>query len=127
MELKKELLKKRQDIFNDVFGHVKDRLQEYTKTPEYLTFLEGVLSDFVKNFPYDHSVIYVRKQDMKLAEQLKKAYGRPCTVEEDKSMQLGGVKISNKEHGIVADESFETRLSDQHQWFYTNSKLTIDS
>ncbi|WP_040197988.1 V-type ATP synthase subunit E [Candidatus Soleaferrea massiliensis] len=126
LEYKQALLKKRQEIFDAVFDNVKKRLEEYTKTPEYETLLTKIVADFAKDYPYENSVICLREQDMAHAGAVKKAYGLSCEVRADKGMALGGVKIENKEHGIIDDESFEMRLRDQHQWFYTNSHLAID-
>ena len=126
-QYKQKLLQKRQEIFDNVFENVRKRLLQYTQTPEYVTFLVGIAEDFAKAYPYENSVICLRREDLKFADQLKTALGLACTVQEDDDMELGGIKIANQEHGVIADESFETRLSDQKQWFYTHTHLMIES
>ena len=66
-------------------------------------------------------VLCVRKEDLKYADDLKKAY----EVEEGQQIQLGGFIIENKTTNVVVDESLDSNLEAQKDWFYKTSGLMI--
>ena len=70
-------------------------------------------------------VLCVRKEDLKYADDLKKAYALPIEVEEGQQIQLGGFIIENKTTNVVVDESLDSNLEAQKDWFYKTSGLMI--
>lgn len=58
-------------------------------------------------------VLCVRKEDLKYADDLKKAYALPIEVEEGQQIQLGGFIIENKTTNVVVDESLDSNLEAQ--------------
>ncbi len=53
------------------------------------------------------------------------AYGKPCEGKCDADILLGGFRMECEEKGIVVDETFDTGIDEQKDWFYTNSGLFI--
>ena len=70
-------------------------------------------------------VLCVRKEDLKYADDLKKACALPIEVEEGQQIQLGGFIIENKTTNVVVDESLDSNLEAQKDWFYKTSGLMI--
>ena len=92
----KKLVEKREEYVNTIFTEVKNKLVEF-----------------------------VRKDDLKYADDLKKAYALPIEVEEGQQIQLGGFIIENKATNVVVDESLDSNLEGQKDWFYKTSGLMI--
>ena len=63
--------------------------------------------------------------NLKYADDLKKAYALPIEVEEGQQIQLGGFIIENKATNVVVDESLDSNLEAQKDWFYKTSGLMI--
>ena len=66
-----------------------------------------------------------REEYLKYADDLKKAYALPIEVEEGQQIQLGGFIIENKTTNVVVDESLDSNLEAQKDWFYKTSGLMI--
>lgn len=66
-----------------------------------------------------------KKRRFKICCDLKKAYALPIEVEEGQQIQLGGFIIENKTTNVVVDESLDSNLEAQKDWFYKTSGLMI--
>ncbi|MEI3293220.1 MAG: hypothetical protein V8R63_07105 [Thomasclavelia ramosa] len=71
------------------------------------------------------STLELRQADMKYADELVKAYGIALEVEVSDKITIGGFIIKNKATNVVVDESLDTALENQKDWFYKTSGLMI--
>ncbi|WP_173432288.1 hypothetical protein [Sharpea azabuensis] len=71
------------------------------------------------------AVMYVRDADLKLADQLVKAYGKQIEVKASDRIQLGGLIVEDKLSALVVNETLDEALKAQHEWFNKNSGLVI--
>ena len=60
------------------------------------------------------------------ADALRAAFGRPCEVRADASIRIGGLKASCEAKGLVADDTLDNRLQNQHGWFLEHAGLTLE-
>lgn len=123
---RRELLLRREEITGEVFSHVRQRLSDFVKGPDYAGFLEETadsLSEKCKE--KSGTVVLLRREDISLGERLKGRFGADARVEEDESIKIGGLKVMNQASGLFLDESLDSRLEDQKAWFYANSGLTV--
>ena len=58
-------------------------------------------------------------------DELVKAYGLNLEVEVSDKIKIGGFIIENKATNVVVDESLDTALENQKDWFYKTSGLMI--
>lgn len=116
--------KKRQYIELQVFSEAKKRILDFTQTEKYADSLLASAKEMAKIIDSDDAVLCVREQDMPIAEELKKAFGK-CTVEVDAENTLGGLKVVSKLKKLVVDDTYSTRLLQQKKWFSENSGLKI--
>lgn len=122
---KKEVLSHRLDLMSQVFDKARERLCGYTKTPAYEQFLTDAAKRLSSVLTADDTLLLVRKEDLPMAEQLKNAFGGKCGVESSENIAIGGVLGSSVSMGLVADETLDTKLAAQQEWFEENSGLTI--
>ena len=62
---------------------------------------------------------------MPFAAQIQEALGLSCTVEEEDSIQLGGLRVLCPEKKLEADSTLDTLLEEQKGWFEENSGLSV--
>ena len=120
-----ERLKKLVENFNTIFTEVKNKLVEFVNSSNYLEYLTSHVKAVSDEYQMTDCVLCVRKEDLKYADDLKKAYALPIEVEEGQQIQLGGFIIENKTTNVVVDESLDSNLEAQKDWFYKTSGLMI--
>ena len=127
---KKALLERRNAIENEVFQRAAAKLEEFTKTDAYKTYLRKAAIEARKVFAgcgeekMGATVIYIRDRDKKCSPLIKTAFG-DCTVKVAQDILLGGLRAENTEIGRVVDVTLDVALQQQHEWFAENSGLTI--
>ena len=127
---KKARLERRNAIENEVFQRAAAKLEEFTKTDAYKTYLRKAAIEARKVFAgcgeekMGATVIYIRDRDKKCSPLIKTAFG-DCTVKVAQDILLGGLRAENTEIGRVVDVTLDVALQQQHEWFAENSGLTI--
>ena len=127
---KKALIERRNAIENEVFQRAAAKLEEFTKTDAYKTYLRKAAIEARKGFAgcgeekMGATVIYIRDRDKKCSPLIKTAFG-DCTVKVAQDILLGGLRAENTEIGRVVDVTLDVALQQQHEWFAENSGLTI--
>lgn len=122
---RKEIFVKRQEISEKVFQKAKQKLLDYTKTAKYSDMLQKSTKEISARLNADDVVLLVKEDDMKFEKELKAAFGRNCEVKSSNEIEIGGVMGMSHKMGLLADESLDTKLSEQHEWFYENSGLCV--
>ena len=122
---RKEIFIKRKEISEKVFEKAKQKLLEYTKTDKYSKMLETSTKEISSKLNADDVVLFVKEEDMKFEKELKVAFGQSCEVKPSDEITIGGVMGLSHKLGLLADETLDTKLSEQHEWFYENSGLCV--
>ena len=69
--------------------------------------------------------MFIKEDDQKYQELIKKAFGGDCTFKIDTAIHIGGIRAYNSEMGIVADKTLDSMLEDQREWFEENSGMAV--
>ena len=64
-------------------------------------------------------------KDKKLADKIKSAFSPSCEVKSSKEIKIGGITGRSASLGLIADETLDTKLDGQREWFYQNSGLRV--
>jgi len=120
--LRTALAGRRTEIADQVFLEAEQSLRAFTEKPEYQAFLSGSAARCAALLPQGES----READIPLADALRAAFGRPCEVRADASIRIGGLKASCEAKGLVADDTLDNRLQNQHGWFLEHAGLTLE-
>ena len=59
------------------------------------------------------------------ADDIKKAFGRDCKVESSDEITIGGCRAGVAGGSTVADDTLDTRLEAQREWFLENSGMSV--
>ena len=124
IERTKKLIEKRDGYVANVFSEAKAKLVEFTTSKEYVDFMLAKAKK-VGAYHLTQSTMYVKKQDLELKDQLAKAYGSEIEIVASDSLEIGGLIVENSESKLVIDESLDTALENQKDWFAKNSGLII--
>lgn len=122
-ETNRKLMSMRKELSDRIFQEAVTKVKEFTNRDEYKDYLIKKAAELASaNFA--NVTIYVSKKDEALLPAICKAYG-DAKGEVDPEILIGGLRLECLEKGIVVDETFDTGIDEQSEWFYTNSGLFI--
>ncbi len=116
---------RRQQIEAEVFEKAAAKLAEYTKTEPYAKGLEKSAKSMAKLLNADDVVLKVRKQDLVHKNKIFLAFGRKCEVVASDEIRIGGLIGVSHQLGLLADETLDSKLEAQHEWFCENAGLKV--
>jgi len=122
---RKSIFEKRREIEDEVFERARKRLLEYAETDKYTEKLLESVKKISLKLTADDVVLYVSQRDMKLKNKIISAFGKKCDVQPSDEIMIGGITGISREMGLLADETLDTRLSQQREWFCENSGLKV--
>lgn len=124
-EKTKRLVEKRDEYVANIFSEAKDKLVAFVNSKDYQAYLVKHMEEIGKQYQMDNSTLLLRKDDLKIKDELIKAYGIALDVEVNDKIEIGGFIIENKATSVVVDESLDSALLNQKDWFYKTSGLMI--
>ena len=122
---RKSIFEKRREIEDEVFERARKRLLEYAETDKYTEKLLESVKKISLKLTADDVVLYVSQRGMKLKNKIISAFGKKCDVQPSNEIMIGGITGISREMGLLADETLDTRLSQQREWFCENSGLKV--
>lgn len=125
VERTKQLIAKRDELTSQVFASARAGLVAFIASGEYVDFMKTKAVNMQKFAQESEVVFYVREADLKLEKEIKKAFGKQCRVEVSNKIKLGGFIFENVANKTIADETLDTALFDQREWFANHSGLII--
>jgi len=124
-EGQKQLYIARAQMTEEVFKLASDKLKAYAQTAEYRAKLNDSAKAVAELFGGKDCIIYVNERDIAEAEQFKSLFSAGSEVKADNTIQIGGVKAYCESMGIIADETLDSKLDLQREWFVENAELSV--
>lgn len=125
LEAQGKVYKKREEITNSVFKKAAEKLTDFTSSPQYKELLIKYAKEIADIFKDNSCVVYINDNDNKFAEEIKAQFDGDVTVENDVTIKIGGIKGFCKDLKIVADNTLDSKLDSQKDWFTENSGLKV--
>lgn len=126
MEARRKLLARRKEMTATIFDEAYQRLTAYTATPDYVKSLQSSMKTMLDTLPAEGSVYYLATKDQALLDSLVPLCPQGSRLETADDIRLGGLRGENAGRGIIMDDTLDTKLELQHEWFTKNSGLTVD-
>lgn len=123
-QAQKELFVKRLEMTEKVFEMAKKKLIEFTNTSAYCEKLINSAKEMSELFGSESCVIYINEKDIDKADSIKAEF-KNAEITVDNSIIIGGIKGYCADMNIVADETIDTKLYAQKDWFIENSGLKV--
>ena len=120
----KKLMKKRQNLINNLFVEIREKLIGYTKTSDYKEKMKEKISLLSSQYHSD-GLLRLSEKDMSLAGELSESFGGQITVKPDESIEIGGFILEFHQDRIIINETYDARLKEEREMFYANSELII--
>ena len=124
-EGQKQLYIRRREMVESVFEKAAQKLVAYTATEAYAEKLIESARAVAELFGDNDCVLYVNERDLGMAERITPLFGGQAVVEADKTIRIGGIKGSCRSMRIIADETLDSKLEAQREWFIENSALSV--
>ena len=115
LEAKNRMLKVKEELIEEVYNSVLDRLRQYTPTEDYMNCLLKLISEASREIPSNELKIQLNEKDYeRLTEELLLNFSRKIGVKLTKSEKrincIGGVIVTSPDGKIIIDNTFENRL-----------------
>lgn len=123
--LKQQIFKRREELKKEVFAEVLIKLNNFTNSDEYLSYLLRKLKELTDNVLAKNSIVFSREEDKKYLNNIKATLPLEVEVVFSERVKIGGFIIENLQAGIINDESIDLKLSNANNWFYENSGLSV--
>lgn len=123
-QAQKELFIKRHKMTEKVFEMAKAKLIEFANTSAYNEKLLNSAKEMSELFGDNSCIIYINEKDMDKADSIKAVF-KNAEITADNSIVIGGIKGFCPAMNIVADETIDTKLYAQKDWFIENSGLKV--
>ena len=115
LHIKRKLSKKQQHLKESIFAEVEDLLEDFSKKPEYIDWLEDKIKQSLEIAENDSVQIYLTAKDSAKAEELKKRTGITPLISETNF--LGGIRAVIPEKNILIDNTFLTAFENEKERF----------
>jgi V/A-type H+-transporting ATPase subunit E len=114
------VLTHRESLVATIFDNITDKLNEFTHSDEYVNYLASLVE---KEQTDENSVVYIRKEDMKYEQTLKKLVDPGCKVEADDTIVLGGLSVYNRTTSVLVNKTIDDMLEEQIKSFGSKYRL----
>lgn len=124
LKKRKEIYQKRLDYQTAVFEEAKNQLIEFTKTDDYREFLVRIakkISDLIS----ENATVYLADNDFKFKDLISENINAEIIT--DSNIRIGGIKAFDVINNILIDDTLDTRLENQKEWFLENSDMKIEA
>lgn len=122
LHIKRKLSKKQQHLKESIFAEVEDLLEDFSKKPEYINWLEDKIKQSLEIAENDSVQIYLTAKDSAKAEELKKRTGITPLISETNF--LGGIRAVIPEKNILIDNTFLTAFENEKERFNFDGGFT---
>ncbi len=122
LHIKRKLSKKQQKLKESIFAEVEDLLEDFSKKPEYIDWLEDKIKQSLEIAENDSVQIYLTAKDSAKAEELKKRTGITPLISETNF--LGGIRAVIPEKNILIDNTFLTAFENEKERFNFDGGFT---
>lgn len=121
----KELFLMRSEMTESVFKKAEEKLIEFTQTDEYSRKLIDSAKAISEFFGNKDCTLSISEKDMDSADRISALFSGKAEVTSDKSIKIGGIKGYCSELNIIADETLDSKLAAQREWFVENAGLSV--
>ena len=119
LEMKKEVLRHREELSDKIFDVVKERISEYRTTAAHF---DGLAKTLLLLNITGSAEVRLAAEDMKYADALKKVVkSADVTFVSDDTIKLGGLSVYSKDKGTIIDKTFDLAAEEQRNSFVASN------
>lgn len=123
-EYRREVLRRRDEMAQSVFAAARLKLEAFAASgAPYTDWMTEKVRTMGTLYPGEGAMLFIMARDAGLAEQLAKSYGGGCEVTVSEDFEIGGVILFHPATGLIVDESLDSALDEQRDYFLEHSGL----
>ena len=126
MAERKKMLARRKEMADAVFNDAVEQLMAFTASPAYTDKLKKSLEKMTAILPPEDTVYFLAQKDAALMDTLSPLCPAGSRMETADDIHIGGLRGENMTAGIIADDTLDTKLDMQREWFTKHSGLTVE-
>ena len=126
MAARQQLLARRRARAEAIFADARQKLEDYTRTTDYAEDLRRSLQEMAALLPAEGTVYSLSPADADKMPALEAVCPAGSRIRTAEDIRLGGLRGENAAAGIITDDTLDTRLELQREWFTRHSGLTVE-
>lgn len=115
LHIKRKIIRKQNELKDQLFEEVVDMLHDYMKTEAYTTLLKELITKSKEYAGNQYIIIYIDPKDADKKELLEQQTGATLTVSEYSF--IGGIRTVIPYKNILIDDSFEKKIEASKEKF----------
>lgn len=123
--LRGRLIRRRQEITGTVFEEARQKLLDFAATPAYLERMRTSLTAMQKQLPAEGTVYILTERDRALEAELADLCPTGSRFAYTADIRLGGIRGENQQAGVLLDDTLDTKLEQQQEWFIQSMGLSV--
>ena len=123
-EIKKEILKYRNSLKEEIIAVCKKNIKSFTKTNGYREYLIEKIKKNFKKENVEQIIIEIKEEDSEFEDEIK-SISDLIEVKKSKEIYLGGFKLIDIKNKIEIDETFDSALIIVMNDFYKTTNLNV--
>ena len=120
-----KLFLERAAMVDEIFDLAAQKLIAYTTDDRYKAQLKDSAKAIAGLFEDNECVICLNERDLGAAQEIKSFFGGSVQVQADRAIRIGGVKGYCESKRIIADETLDSKLEAQREWFVEHAALNV--
>lgn len=120
----RRLMKRRQDLIDNLFVEIREKLVGFTGTDDYKAKMKEKIM-LLSTQHHSDGILRLAVKDMSLADEFEKSFSGHIMVKPDVSIKIGGFILEFHQDRIIIDETYDAKLREEREKFYANSELII--
>lgn len=113
----------RNELSDGIFDEITLKIKDFTKSSEYSDFLKKSAERLAAVIGSE-IIFYIRPCDMIYAGALNEI-AENAEIREDRQILLGGIIATDKNNTLRADDTLDSRLSNEKKAFFENADFKI--
>ena len=121
-DLKKNILNRREEMFDEIFSKVKENIAEYRKSPQYIADMIQNIKKASGFMSGGEIICHMLLGDINAVKEQISNISYVSASEEI----VGGFILMNKEKNLYLDMTLSSKIEEQKKNFYRKSGLVLD-
>ena len=124
-KIKHDLLKRRAELVDGLFEDVRLDLLSFVTSNEYEVVFTKSLVKLSQRDDINQATLLVKIDEIERFEVILRALQLPYKVMGSDLIRIGGFILVSENKRLEIDNSLDTQLQSQREWFFNHSKLVL--
>lgn len=121
-----KLILKRNEMTSSIFQAIEKKISSFVQSEAYQDWFNKRLLNYEEKINGYHVIMHIAMHDIVAEKIIENVYKKVSyEIKHEKEILLGGFVLTISDKNLEVDETLDTRLNEQKEWFLNHSKLFI--